>query len=113
MNSFVDVGVYVLFDGNDATILVEWFRFDLKVDDQLLGRRTQIPLELSWAITIHKAQGLEFDSIIIDLACCWEAGQAYTALSRCRKASGLYLLRFNTRCLLASARAITFDNTVS
>lgn len=45
--------------------------------------RKQLPLILSYAVTIHKCQGLSLDSAIVDLSnkvVC--AGMAYVALSR-------------------------------
>ena len=49
----------------------------------LLGR-TQIPLLAAWAITIHKAQGMTLERVIVDLAQSFEAEMAYVALSRAR-----------------------------
>lgn len=45
------------------------------------GTVTQYPLQLAYAITAHKAQGLQFKSVII-VPGFWAVGQLYVALSR-------------------------------
>jgi ATP-dependent DNA helicase PIF1 len=52
----------------------------------------QIPLILAWALTIHKAQGLELLRVIIDIGSdVFACGQTYVALSRCKSWKGLYI----------------------
>ncbi len=59
-----------------------------------VGAYVQLPFRLSWAVTIHKAQGLTLDSVTIDLdRGTFERGQAYVALSRCRTMEGITLSR--------------------
>lgn len=56
----------------------------------------QIPLILSWAMTIHKSQGSSLEMAEIDLGSdIFECGQSYVGLSRIISLEGLYLTNFN------------------
>ena len=52
--------------------------------------RTQYPLILSWALTIHKAQGMTLNRSIVNLSNTeFSAGLTYTACTRVRKLSDM------------------------
>lgn len=56
----------------------------------------QIPLILSWALTIHKAQGCTLTHCRMNIGNdIFEAGQTYVALSRVKSLEGIYLDSFN------------------
>jgi ATP-dependent DNA helicase PIF1 len=71
--------------------------------------RTQVPLKLAYAITIHKSQGASLDSALIDIGSnTFEYGQAYVALSRVRSLDALYIHAFETKAIRAHPRVIDF-----
>jgi len=72
----------------------------------------QIPLILSWAITIHKSQGLTLDKISCDLSEIFSYGQAYVALSRARNINGIFIKSINFKKIKANPQAIEFYENI-
>ena len=75
----------------------ELIRFTLqagRIASETVGKFTQLPFRLSWAVTIHKSQGKTFDRVVIDLERgAFASGQTYVALSRCTSFEGIVLRR--------------------
>ncbi len=77
---------------------VEWqnLKYELnektkELEEKIIGKFSQFPLKLAWAITIHKSQGLTFERAIIDASLAFAHGQVYVALSRCKSFEGMVL----------------------
>lgn len=87
---------------NNRTKIILPTTFERTLFRQGTCRRVQLPLRLSWALTIHKAQGCTLDWLICDLAGCFTAGQAYVALSRAKSMAGLQIRNFSTKAVLSN-----------
>lgn len=69
---------------------------DMIVQDEYLGLFKQYPIKLAYALTIHKAQGKTFDSVIFDPSIDKKkltSGLVYVALSRTRSIENLFLTK--------------------
>jgi ATP-dependent DNA helicase PIF1 len=63
-----------------------------KIEKNAVGKFSQFPLKLGWALTIHKSQGLTLKNIYLDTGRgAFDSGQIYVALSRVRNLNNLYL----------------------
>lgn len=56
-----------------------------------IGSVSQFPMKLGYALSSHRAQGMTFDKVLIDVNRAFTNGQVYVALSRCRTLEGTYL----------------------
>ena len=64
-------------------------KWTVKGGPGVLLTRTQVPLRLAWAFSIHKSQGMTLDCVEVALSRVFECGQAYVALSRAKNLASL------------------------
>jgi len=70
--------------------------------------RTQVPLVLAWAATIHSAQGWTLPEVAVDLSKAFAAGQALSGLSRTPTIEGLHLVGFDESKIIVDSVALAF-----
>ena len=71
------------------------FPVDKKASFQ--ATRSQFPLTLAWAVTIHKCQGLILSEIVIDMTHAkgkFKPGEAYVAFSRAKTLEKLHIINY-------------------
>jgi len=79
------------------------------IEDYEFISRTQIPLKLAYAVTIHKCQGSTLDAALVDIGTGnFEFGQAYVALSRARSLEALYVYDFDPTAFKAHPKVKKF-----
>lgn len=72
-----------------------------------IGSYKQFPLNLGYAMTIHKAQGKTLDAVVVDISRgAFAHGQTYVALSRTRAACDMHI------AALLRPSDVIFDNRV-
>jgi len=72
-----------------TTKVIKPERWALTMAGSEVAVREQIPLDLAWAMSIHKSQGMTIDKLQVHLNGAFASGQIYVALSRATSLEGL------------------------
>lgn len=96
-------------EGQSRCVLVTPEMWDVQDEKQQpLVSRSQLPLILAWALSIHKSQGQTLPKVRVNLKRVFEKGQAYVALSRAVSRQGLQVLNFDAAKVWAHDRVKQF-----
>ncbi|KAK9164184.1 hypothetical protein Syun_005086 [Stephania yunnanensis] len=97
-----------------AEMVMEVERWDVMEGELVVATRRQVPLILSWALSVHKCQGMTLDVLHTDLSRAFGCGMVYVALSRVRTLEGLHLSGFDASKIAANPKVLEFyQNTIS
>ncbi|KAG8340374.1 AAA domain [Trypanosoma vivax] len=78
-------------------------------DGRVVASRTQVPLQLAWAMTVHRVQGMTLPLVSVRLnSSFFDFGQAYVALTRARCREDVLLTGFDPSAIRADPRAVAF-----
>ena len=64
------------------------------VEKTVLAKRNQLPLKAAYAITVHKAQGMSLNNVVVHCEHCRQPGQIGVAVGRAVSLDGLRILNF-------------------
>ncbi|MCQ2574841.1 MAG: AAA family ATPase [Alphaproteobacteria bacterium] len=114
-----EILVRLLDDNRGVVVSVKpekWQKIEYSRDenDRLIekevGSYKQFPLNLGYAMTIHKAQGKTLGKVVIDMGRgAFVHGQTYVALSRTKQASDMFLVRpLVTKDIIFDQRILDF-----
>lgn len=92
-------------------VMPDTFKVELP-NGEVQVSRTQLPLILSWAMSIHKSQGQTLDRVKVDCGRIFEKGQAYVALSRATSLEGLQVLNFDPKKVQAHDKVKVWSQTL-
>ena len=81
-----------------------------RVIENEVGSFKQFPLNLGYAMTIHKAQGKTLDAVVVDISRgAFAHGQTYVALSRTRSAADMHIATpLRPRDVIFDSRVLSF-----
>ena len=121
--SLVNGSTGIVKEMKESSIIVEFFEVgETEIDyevfesydeykDEIVTRR-QLPIALSYALTMHKSQGKSIDLLEIDFKNCFTSGQAYVAISRGKSIENLYIKNFSPRVVIVDPDVVTFYDKI-
>jgi ATP-dependent DNA helicase PIF1 len=105
---------FTVSDGTSRDLLCQRESWKIELPNgEVQASRTQVPLILAWALSIHKAQGQTLERVRVNLSRVFEKGQAYVALSRATSMAGLQVIGFDPAKVMAHEAVRRFYASLS
>lgn len=79
---------------------------------EVSASKSQVPLLLGWALTIHKAQGMTLDRAALSLVSVFTFSKVYVSSSSLRQLADVLLLSFDPSRVTAIAEALHFHDSL-
>lgn len=96
----------------EKKIAIDLFKYTIEKNNLLVVSVLQIPLQLAYALTIHKSMGATLDCAHINFAGVFAHGQGYVALSRVKNLKRLYVENIKTSSFTAHPEALHFYENI-
>ncbi|KAI7697994.1 hypothetical protein SSS_04243 [Sarcoptes scabiei] len=98
---------------NGIETVISYQMWSFKLQDNFTVHRKHLPLQLAWALSVHKSQGMTIDNgVEISLSKIFESGQAYVALSRSTSLNNIKVLDFNLNNIIVDNDALEFYRNI-
>ena len=88
------------------------FKYTIEKNSLLVVSVLQIPLQLAYALTIHKSMGATLDCAHINFMGVFAYGQGYVALSRVKNLKRLCVENIKTSSFTAHPEALHFYENI-
>lgn len=113
VSSFARGGLPVVLFACGVERLIGREPFLVVHDGRCVAVRSQVPLCLGWALSVHRSQGLSLELLEVSLDRAFEYGQAYVALSRAKSLAGLHVRAFDPSAVRAHPDVLDFHAAIA
>ena len=107
VTSFLN-GLPVVCTASETIVVnqVTWPVYDKRQPTKVIGTRTQLPLKLAWAMTVHKSQGKTLDAVEVYCGKEFAPGHLYVAMSRVKSREQLRVVGFDQSRLIPAPKEV-------